>query len=188
MWRIHALKTKRGFTLIEIMVVVSIIGILVSILVLSFNEARQNSRDNARKASLKQLQLALETYKAQNGRYPEKGCSYTGTQWVGPGLFGSGNSWGYSCAEYIAGLVPNFIAALPNDPNKESEDGKGFIYQVDASGSIYKVMVHGSVEANTISTYSDEFARCPRNCGTAYCGASPQTEVYAIYSKGAECW
>ena len=56
----------RGFTLIELLVVIAIIAILAAVLLSSFDEARKSARDDARKAELKELQLALELYKAQN--------------------------------------------------------------------------------------------------------------------------
>lgn len=170
------------------MVVITIIGILVSILILSFNEARQNSRDNARKAALKQLQLALETYKAQNGSYPAQGCGTVGTQFAGPGP--TTNSSFASCTLYIVGLSPDFIGMLPTDPNKENEDNSGFYYRTDATGSAYKVMVNKSVESQYVNDFADEFARCPSTCSSgSVCNSStPGPSIYAVYSKGAECW
>ena len=55
----------KGFTVIELLVVIAIIGILMAILLATFNDARMSARDDARQAQLKELQLALELYKAQ---------------------------------------------------------------------------------------------------------------------------
>lgn len=174
-----------GFTLVEIMVVISIISILLSVLYVNFNAARESSRDAVRKTDLSQLQLALELYKAQNERYPEQGCG--ASLWVGPGPVSTANY--SSCDDWIDGLVPEFIAELPSDPNAESINNQGFFYRTDDSGSRYKIKVKDSVEANPITSYDQEFARCPRNCGTSFCGASGVvSNTYALYSYGAECW
>jgi prepilin-type N-terminal cleavage/methylation domain-containing protein len=185
-WRLKR-KESKAFTLIEVLVVVSIIGILVSILTLSFTEARKNSRDSARRASLKQLQLALETYKAQNGSYPPQGCGTVGVDFAGPGPVGSGFA---SCDTYITGLAPDFIATLPRDPNQENDNNAGFFYKTNASGSAYKVMINKSVESQYVNSYNDEFARCPSMCvsGSVCNSSTPGPLIYAVYSKGAECW
>jgi len=62
-------KTK-GFTLIELLVVIGIIGILSSFLLANFVGVRQRSRDGVRKSDLRQIQSALELYRADSGNYP----------------------------------------------------------------------------------------------------------------------
>ena len=53
---------KKGFTLVEIMIVVLIIGILMAIAVPNFIQARQTSRKNSCIANLKQIDSAKEQY------------------------------------------------------------------------------------------------------------------------------
>src|SRR5215831_4600558 len=55
-------KKKKGFTLVEIMIVVLIIGILMAIAVPNFIQARQTSRRNSCIANLKQVDSAKEQY------------------------------------------------------------------------------------------------------------------------------
>lgn len=178
-------KSRSGFTLIEILVVIAIIGIILSILTVNFNEARKKSRDKARQSDLKSLQLAIESYRAQNGEYPAAGCGAGGNVWVTPGSVSGG--FDRSCSEYIAGLAPDFIAALPNDPNMENDIGKGFMYRTDNSRATYKILVNRSVETDFITSFDDEFSRCPyvtSGCPTV----EANTNVYAVYSAGAEDW
>lgn len=61
---------NKGFTLIEILIVVAIIGVLTSLLMVNFIGARQRSRDGQRKSDLRQIQSALELYRADQGVYP----------------------------------------------------------------------------------------------------------------------
>ncbi|SRR5258706_3714887 len=64
------LAMTKGFTLIEILVVIAIIGILATILIGNFNGVRVRSRDAQRKSDIRQLQAALELYRADQGVYP----------------------------------------------------------------------------------------------------------------------
>jgi general secretion pathway protein G len=59
-----------GFTLIEIMVVVVIIGILVGAVALNFRTAPDQARWNKTKAAVVTLESAVELYKLDNSRYP----------------------------------------------------------------------------------------------------------------------
>lgn len=174
-----------GFTLIELMVVISIIGVLSAILFTNFNDARMQARDKARMSSLKELQLSIELYKSQNGTYPAQGCGGA-TDFAGPGAGGSGSNGLVSCATYITGLVPDFISSLPNDPKFEAEAGRGFYYRTDATGSSYKLMLLDTVETHTITSIGDEFARCPSTGGA--CASGVPATTYAVYSAGAETW
>jgi prepilin-type N-terminal cleavage/methylation domain-containing protein len=177
-------KPKRGFTLIELLVVISIIGILSTIVYASFGEARMQSRDKARMSGLKEVQLAIELYKAQNGVYPSSGCSSVNTNFVGPG---PSSASGYvSCDVYIAGLIPDFIPALPIDPRSETTAGMGFYYRSD--GLSYKVVVQNSVETLIVTGYDHEFARCPRSQSIGPCAGAVPANTYAVYSAGAEAW
>jgi prepilin-type N-terminal cleavage/methylation domain-containing protein len=62
---------KKGFTLIEMLVVVSLIGILAGLALVSFSSVQKQARDATRKSDLKQYQTATESYASKNnGNYP----------------------------------------------------------------------------------------------------------------------
>jgi general secretion pathway protein G len=63
-------RVSKGFTLIELLVVITIIGILSSFLFANFVGVRQRARDGVRKSDLRQIQSALELYRADKGVYP----------------------------------------------------------------------------------------------------------------------
>ncbi len=64
------LKSKKAFTLIELLVVIAIIGILATISVIAFQNARAKARDAKRIGDVKQVQTALELFFNDNNRYP----------------------------------------------------------------------------------------------------------------------
>jgi len=61
---------NKGFTLVELLIVVAIIGILGSIVLFSITHVQARSRDSARVADLSQLSKALDLYVNQEGNYP----------------------------------------------------------------------------------------------------------------------
>lgn len=64
------LQNRKGFTLIELMVVIAIIGILAVSLVPQLTGAQARSRDAARIAGIGSVSAVLETFYADEGAYP----------------------------------------------------------------------------------------------------------------------
>jgi prepilin-type N-terminal cleavage/methylation domain-containing protein len=185
----HKNSTQSGFSLIELLVVLGIIGLLVTVAAAAFSESRAQTRDKVRMTSLKELQLAIEQFKAQNGVYPLRGCGVTGAdEWTSPGPGAAGTIWYNTCDQYIVGLVPDYIAKLPTDPVGELEADRGFLYQTNADRSAYKVLVYTTVESLFITGFGDAFARCPAAVNGPCTNIAGIAGVYAVYSPGAEDW
>ena len=67
------MKKLRGFTLIEMLVVISLIGILAALALVSFTSSQKQARDVMRKSDLKQYQTVLESYaNMASGFYPSR--------------------------------------------------------------------------------------------------------------------
>ena len=88
---------KKGFTLVEIMIVVAIIGLLAAIAIPSFMRARTTSQKNACINNLRQIEAGKDQYALENGltNFAEVGTSDT----IGFGL-----------------LVTDYVKAFPNCP------------------------------------------------------------------------
>jgi len=69
-FQLNKSRTQSGFTMIELLVVATIIVILTTIGLVSYSQALQNSRNSRRKADLEVSRQALVLYKADNGSYP----------------------------------------------------------------------------------------------------------------------
>ncbi|MBN2015739.1 type II secretion system protein [Candidatus Dojkabacteria bacterium] len=72
------LKGKKGFTLVELLVVLAIVGILIGLAVGGIRIVQQVNRDTQRKAWARDVQLALEAIQERRNRYPD-GITLTDT-------------------------------------------------------------------------------------------------------------
>lgn len=120
--------TTRGFTFIELLVVISIIGLLASIVLASVNNARTRGRDAQRITDASLIQAALELYYGTNRHYPDSlglwDLSLAGSQW-------------------IPGLAPAFFAQVPVDPiNTYSESFEAdYAYYTTSNGADYCLQI-----------------------------------------------
>jgi type II secretion system protein G len=101
---------KKGFTLLELLVVISIIGLLSSVVLASVNSARENARDTKRISDLREVRTALEMYYTDNGFYPNHNNSQTSPS-VECGTSG-GNAW---WSLLSTALSPKYISKMPQD-------------------------------------------------------------------------
>ena len=62
---------KKGYTLIELMIVVAIVGILVSVAIPSFQQSAVKARETALKQNLFTMRAVLDQFYADRGDYPE---------------------------------------------------------------------------------------------------------------------
>ena len=79
---------ERGFTLVELMVVVAIIALLATIIVPNYVHARAQAAVSQSEANLNAIATALELYRNQNFHYPIAGQAVT------PALFNTANTAG----------------------------------------------------------------------------------------------
>lgn len=108
-----AQKKDRGFTLVELLVVILIIGVLSGIVVLAVSNSTDDAKSKACTQSSVNLLSALDTYKATStalgggeGSYPTAAASA-----LGSGTFSGYKP--YTVAELTAALVPKFIKQVP---------------------------------------------------------------------------
>ncbi len=92
-------NTKAGFTLFELLVVISIIAILIAVISTSYAAAQKRARDARRRQDIKAVQKALEQYQAMNSSYPVN-CD-PGSTYLPGGLPSDpkpGSSYSWKCA------------------------------------------------------------------------------------------
>jgi uncharacterized delta-60 repeat protein/prepilin-type N-terminal cleavage/methylation domain-containing protein len=124
---------KKGFTLLEILLTITLIGILASIVLVAINPNRQLSqnRDLNRQKDIAEIQKAVELYAVRNsGEYPAG---------IPTGSYKDICPEGEVTEECVdlSILVPNYLSSIPTDP----------------SGSNYKIGINTT--NNIVSVWSD---------------------------------
>lgn len=104
-YKFDKIKNSLGFTLVELLVVISIIAILSAVGMVIYSGTRIKARDAVRKADLNSISTALEQYKMINGSYPHSANINNGDIWS------ANTSW--TVTNFGLG---SFIQNMPKDP------------------------------------------------------------------------
>ena len=136
-----------GFTLVELLVVISIIGILSSFAVISLNTARIKARDALRKGDMAQMRTALNLYYDDNLAYPICGTWDDGEADFGANV-GNNNGDGSWCyinilkTELTSGSRP-YVGNMPKDPKNPDNDADFdaiYIYRYVSDGTQFALV------------------------------------------------
>jgi len=100
----------RGFSIVELLIAIVVIGILATIVTVSYGGYQARTRDNERKSDVSQIAGALSAYLLQKDNYVESGS--------GCGLSGNGNGWfNAGPSDTGAGSYPSAIATCLQNAN-----------------------------------------------------------------------
>lgn len=97
---------QQGFTLLELLIVIVIIGILATIVVPGLVSGPRRARDAQRKADLRAIKNALETYYNDNNAYISSTAAKT-----------SDNTGAAATSDALVALVSSYIPSIPCDPS-----------------------------------------------------------------------
>jgi len=115
------LNKKIGFTLIELMVVISIISLLTTVVFISTRDVVKKARDIRTITNLRGICNLLQMYYDDNNYFPFKGCSFTGepvSQHYGKYRDNPNNDpYGNKIFDILQDdLAPQYVSWVPNDP------------------------------------------------------------------------
>lgn len=119
---------RRGFTIVELLIVIVVIAILAAITIVAYNGVQARAYFSSYRSDITALDKAIKLYYADKGVYP-----------------GSGNAqscWTDAAAgneDFVPGLAPTYIAKTPAVPNWSG--GKNYYaYCWNAAYTEYKLM------------------------------------------------
>lgn len=129
------INERKGFTLIEILIVVAIIAILASIVLVGLGPTQESGRDARRLGDLHDVQNVLELYYNKCGSYPGGGATCAAS------ALGKAQYPSTAPSTYYGGLANELVGfglgvtSIPQDPTA----GRSYYYAVDnlTAGTTY---------------------------------------------------
>jgi len=103
-------KQTKGFTIVELLIVIVVIGILAAITIVSFNGVQQQARITSVKADLVAIQKAMVMYRAESGILPPGVDFYSG------GVMPPPASWSTSILSVLKAKGYITTSGLEKDP------------------------------------------------------------------------
>ena len=133
-------RMTKGFTLIELMVVIAVIGILASVALVSLTGVQKSARDAQRKSDIATYRTAIERYYADLQVYPGSGGTGDSTSGAGAGIFTTGGEL----------VSKNYLPKVLTDPQNGTSNCK-----ITSAASLqtcqYKYLANATT--NTASSY-----------------------------------
>ena len=152
----------RGFTLVELLIVMGILGVLTALLIANISSGRERARDAVRKSDFANIRNALRIYYNDYQQYPASsggnimGCGAGGVlacSWAGGSFTAEGNT---------------YMKKLPGNPSGENEysytqtlGGEGFTLVVEMENEGDKNIAESQTRCG-VSLASDVYVTCEK--------------------------
>ncbi len=147
-------RGERGFTLIELMIVVAIIAILAGILIPNFVNARAQAQTSACESNLRAIATAMELYYADNQHYPDAGA----------------------VPDALNTATVTYLSNTPRDPADASATPAKYTFTVPTGdGQSYLILCPGTHAATTLAKINKDDGTGKSSgtlCGAAGCTKS----------------
>lgn len=118
--------SRRGFTIVELLIVIVVIAILAAITIVAYNGIQARATFSTYKSDITSINKAILMYYADNGAYPGHLASGSGC-WTNSGT-----------QNFISGLTPKYMTNLPLTPNGSA--GHYYAYCFNNGGTEYKLL------------------------------------------------
>lgn len=178
-------KLNKGFTLIEIAIVLLIIGLLISAAIMPLGAQRDTNNIKKAREELKTIEQAIYGYAIATGRLP---CP------AQPGSGAEAPAGGGNCANNSIGFVPSATLGLSGKVNCDSDNllvdpwGNPYRYSVstsDAGGAAsYDFTTGGDISAVGVATLAPDL----RVCTDSACGTRLTEQAVAVVLSMGKNW
>ena len=159
---------KRGFTLIELMIVVAIVAILAAIAVPNFLEAQTRSRVSRAQNDLRTVAMAMESYRVDNNGYP---APRKDVKWLLPTLSGDPTD------VRLLSTPISYINSFPRDI---------FRQMAGQPGADYRIYALSYIARTTYPFYYRSFSEYPRTAWMTWSlGPDKLTNTGGYFSQAA---
>jgi len=140
------LSIKKGFTLLEVLLVIAIIGILAAIVIVALNPNKQlgDTRNAQRKSDVNTILNAVYQYDIDNSAMPGSiPTTSTAVCKYGAGPCGA--------LVDLSVLVPKYVVGIPFDPNGATASSTGYMISVSTTDNRVTVAAPNAENGATIS-------------------------------------
>lgn len=180
-------KHVSGFTIVELLIVIVVIGILAAITIVAYNGVQTRAADTARITKIKDIAKAIELYYVDNGRYPP---ILDGVGWE-TNCGSLTESWGHCDRnKQLADMLAPYIKIDPTSLSDTTQENNYYHYTSQSVDNYqtYGMMVHldGSGGQNDGGYYpnSYEVGQKPGYCLSKYTGVDARWTTYSSVCAG----
>ena len=177
----------RGFTIVELLIVIVVIAILAAITIVAYNGIQANARDSARISKVKAISKAIELYYVNNDRYPPIHDGVGAETTCGSQT----ENWGHCDRnKQLADMLAPYMTIDPTSLSSATQ-GNYFYHYTSQSGDSHQsyglmVYLEGNGGASDGGYYSNayEVGPKPSYCMSTYTGSDARWTTYNTKCAG----
>ena len=121
------MRDESGFTLIELMLVVVVLGVLAGIAVPRMGGVRDQADESAVKSNLRAMQSSLEMYYVQEGEYPDSDTDLGGSEFISGDLVSIFEDGGNDNYAYFSDGGDDYRIVYDSDSTTDDDNNEFYI-------------------------------------------------------------
>ena len=153
---------QKGFTIVELLIVIVVIAILAAITIVAYNGIQQRAYDTSVKSDLVAASKALELYKIDNGSYPNNFSQINGMKTAG-----------------------NYLIRVSTGAYKANSSGNNFIYCYGITAESYAL---AALSSSGNAWYISDSSKTPSTYPGTWTGYLASTCSSPLGMSGTGAW